>query len=188
MLTEVTNARASVGASRPRRSSSTIRSRSRNSSRRRGELHGALSRLLRRRRELSAAQVRRAVPRPAPRSSKAPRTGSPSRATATSSRCRSSTRRCAQFPTNLTAMLFKMDVKPNFTVENEAAISAPPKVDFDKAPAATPRRRAASPGTPASAPGDPRRSAEEGLLTRAGATRRPAERACDARSGAARHG
>ena len=41
-----------------------------------------------------------------------------------------------QFPTNLTAMLFNMDVKPNFTVENEAAISAPPKVDFGKTPAA----------------------------------------------------
>ncbi len=45
-----------------------------------------------------------------------------------------------QFPTNLTAMVFKMDVKPNFTVENEAAVSAPPKVDFGKpaAPAAPP--------------------------------------------------
>ncbi len=42
-----------------------------------------------------------------------------------------------QFPTNLTAMMFKLDVKPNFTVANEAAISAPPKVDFDKAPAAS---------------------------------------------------
>jgi len=41
-----------------------------------------------------------------------------------------------QFPTNLTAMLFNMEVKPNFTVENEAAISAPPKVDFGKNPAA----------------------------------------------------
>jgi LemA protein len=37
-----------------------------------------------------------------------------------------------QFPTNLTAMLFKMGVKPNFTVADEAAISAPPKVDFNK--------------------------------------------------------
>ena len=36
------------------------------------------------------------------------------------------------FPTNLTAMLFKMDVKPNFTVENEAAIAKPPAVDFGK--------------------------------------------------------
>jgi LemA protein len=39
------------------------------------------------------------------------------------------------FPTNLTAMLFKMEVKPNFTVDNEKAISAPPKVDFTKPPA-----------------------------------------------------
>jgi LemA protein len=35
-----------------------------------------------------------------------------------------------QFPTNLTAMVFKYNVKPSFAVENEAAISAPPKVDF----------------------------------------------------------
>jgi LemA protein len=41
-----------------------------------------------------------------------------------------------QFPTNITAMIFKMAVKPNFSVENEAVISAPPKVDFNKAPAA----------------------------------------------------
>ena len=51
-----------------------------------------------------------------------------------------------QFPTNLTAMVFKMDVKPNFTVENEAAVSAPPKVDFGKpaAPAAPPPSAAPS--------------------------------------------
>jgi LemA protein len=36
------------------------------------------------------------------------------------------------FPTNLTAMLFKMEVKPNFAVENEKAISTPPTVDFSK--------------------------------------------------------
>lgn len=39
------------------------------------------------------------------------------------------------FPTNLTAKMFGMTVKPNFTVENEKAISAPPKVDFGNAPA-----------------------------------------------------
>jgi len=38
-----------------------------------------------------------------------------------------------QFPTNLTAMLFSYQVKPTFTVENEAAISKPPAVSFDKA-------------------------------------------------------
>jgi LemA protein len=34
------------------------------------------------------------------------------------------------FPTNLTAMVTGAKVKPSFTVENEAAVSAPPKVDF----------------------------------------------------------
>ena len=43
-----------------------------------------------------------------------------------------------QFPTNLTAMLFKMDVKPNFAVANEAAVSVPPTVDFGKTPGAAP--------------------------------------------------
>ena len=36
------------------------------------------------------------------------------------------------FPTNLTAMVFSYSVKPSFTVANEAAISVPPAVSFDK--------------------------------------------------------
>ena len=36
------------------------------------------------------------------------------------------------FPDNLTAMIFGYKVKPNFTVANEAQISAPPVVDFTK--------------------------------------------------------
>ena len=36
------------------------------------------------------------------------------------------------FPTNLTAMVFGYKTKEGFKVENEAAISAPPKVDFNK--------------------------------------------------------
>ena len=40
-----------------------------------------------------------------------------------------------QFPNNLTAMVFGYQPKPNFTVENEKAIAAPPKVDFSKKPA-----------------------------------------------------
>jgi LemA protein len=36
------------------------------------------------------------------------------------------------FPSNLTAMVFSYEVKPNFTVQNEAQISAPPKVEFGK--------------------------------------------------------
>jgi len=35
------------------------------------------------------------------------------------------------FPTNLTAMVFGMKTKPNFSVENEQAISAPPMVQFE---------------------------------------------------------
>lgn len=34
------------------------------------------------------------------------------------------------FPTNITARIFGMEVKPNFTVENEREISRPPTVDF----------------------------------------------------------
>ncbi len=37
------------------------------------------------------------------------------------------------FPSNLTAMIFKYQTKPNFTVENEAAIAKPPTVDFGAA-------------------------------------------------------
>lgn len=39
------------------------------------------------------------------------------------------------FPTNLTAMIFGMQVKPNFSVDNEKAISNAPAVEFDRAPA-----------------------------------------------------
>lgn len=41
------------------------------------------------------------------------------------------------FPTNLTAMAFGFAVKPTFTVANEKAISAAPKVNFDALPAPT---------------------------------------------------
>ena len=43
------------------------------------------------------------------------------------------------FPTNLTAKIFSYEVKPSFTVQNEAQISTPPTVDFGKraAPAAS---------------------------------------------------
>ena len=42
-----------------------------------------------------------------------------------------------QFPTNLTAMVFKYSVKPNFTVDNEAEIAHPPAVDFNAPSAST---------------------------------------------------
>lgn len=39
------------------------------------------------------------------------------------------------FPNNLTAKMFGYQVKPNFSVENEKAISTAPTVDFNAAPA-----------------------------------------------------
>jgi LemA protein len=57
-----------------------------------------------------------------------------------------------RFPTNLTAMLFKYDVKANFTVENEAAIAQPPAVDFGTAAppsGAAPAPAPAAPPAPA---------------------------------------
>jgi LemA protein len=55
------------------------------------------------------------------------------------------------FPTNLTAMIFNYDPKPVFTVQNEAQISAPPRVDFGApaAPAPAPAAAAAAASTPA---------------------------------------
>lgn len=45
------------------------------------------------------------------------------------------------FPTNLTAMIFNYEVKPSFTVANEAAISTPPTVNFETKPPAAPASR-----------------------------------------------
>lgn len=57
-----------------------------------------------------------------------------------------------RFPTNLTAKVFGYDTKPNFTVQNEAAISAPPTVSFDKpaTPATTPATTTPAPAPAAS--------------------------------------
>jgi LemA protein len=61
------------------------------------------------------------------------------------------------FPTNLTAMVFGHDVKPNFTVADEAAVSKPPTVDFGKgAPGGTPGAGGATPApTPPATPPSP---------------------------------
>jgi LemA protein len=52
-----------------------------------------------------------------------------------------------RFPVNLTAKMFGYDVKPNFTVENEAEISKPPVVDFNTKPAEPAEAPAAKPAT-----------------------------------------
>jgi LemA protein len=43
-----------------------------------------------------------------------------------------------QFPVNLTAKTFNYAVKPNFTVEDEKAVSRPPSVDFGQSGKAAP--------------------------------------------------
>lgn len=48
------------------------------------------------------------------------------------------------FPENLTAMMFGYKVKPNFAVENEAAIATAPKVDFGATPAPAPAAAASA--------------------------------------------
>jgi LemA protein len=67
-----------------------------------------------------------------------------------------------QFPTNLTAKMFNFEVKPNFTVENESAISTAPTVDFGNGVAGQARAGAqqapaagAAPATPPAAPARP---------------------------------
>jgi LemA protein len=52
-----------------------------------------------------------------------------------------------QFPNNLTAAMFGYKTKPNFTVEDEAAISKPPAVDFSS-PSASPPPASSPAGAP----------------------------------------
>jgi LemA protein len=54
-----------------------------------------------------------------------------------------------RFPVNLTAMVFNYDPKPNFTVENEAAVARPPTVDFGTS---SPPSAGAAPAAPQGAP------------------------------------
>jgi LemA protein len=56
------------------------------------------------------------------------------------------------FPTNLTAMMFKYEVKPNFTVDNEKSISVAPKVEFGNTPAPLPTPAPAPAPAPATKP------------------------------------
>jgi LemA protein len=59
-----------------------------------------------------------------------------------------------EFPTNLTAGMFDFEVKPNFTVQNEAAVSTAPDVTFDTSTpsqSAAPVEAAPAPATPPTA-------------------------------------
>jgi LemA protein len=56
------------------------------------------------------------------------------------------------FPSNLTAMMFGYKTKANFAVENEAAISKPPAVDFAPPPASAPATTPPATTPPPAAP------------------------------------
>lgn len=95
-----------------------------------GELSGALSRLLvvvERYPELKSDQNFRDL--------QAQLEGTENRITVARNRFIEATREyntlVRSFPVNLTAMLFGFEVKPTFSVENEAEISRPPEVNFD---------------------------------------------------------
>ena len=57
-----------------------------------------------------------------------------------------------EFPTNLTASMFDFEVKPNFSVQNEAAISTAPTVVFDSSTPSQSTLPVESPPPPATPP------------------------------------
>jgi LemA protein len=150
VLTEVTNARASVAGIKATPELVNDPAAFQKFIKAQGELTGALSRLL-----VVAENYPQLKSDALFRDLSAQLEGTENRITVSRNRYIKSVQEynttVRQFPTNLTAMIFKMDVKPTFTVENEAAISAPPKVDFSK-PGAAP----SAPATPApAAPANP---------------------------------
>ena len=57
-----------------------------------------------------------------------------------------------EFPTNLTAKMFGYDVKPNFNVEDEKAVSTAPRIDFGKTAPAAPTVAPVAPEAPKKSP------------------------------------
>jgi LemA protein len=131
-LTEVTEARASVGRVQlPANGAPTDAAKLAEFERAQGQLSSALSRLLvvsERYPDLKATAGFRDL--------QAQLEGTENRITVARNRYIASVQdynvSVRQFPSNLTAKLFGYDAKPNFSVENEAEISKPPKVDFGR--------------------------------------------------------
>ena len=160
VLTEVTNARANVGAIKATPELVNDPVAFQKFVKAQGELTGALSRLL-----VVAENYPQLKSDALFRDLQAQLEGTENRITVARNRYIKSVQEfnttVRSFPTNLTAMLFKMDVKPNFTVENEAALATPPKVDFNKAPAAgTAPAPASAPAVPGTAPTAPKADAK----------------------------
>ncbi|MDQ6620297.1 MAG: LemA family protein [Pseudomonadota bacterium] len=73
------------------------------------------------------------------------------------------------FPTNLTAMIFKMPVRPSFAVADERAVSTPPTVDFNRPAGSTAPGASSPPSVPPGAsppPSNPPRSAAPAKTSR----------------------
>jgi len=129
VLTEVTNARAKVGQISVSNDSYNDENQLKQFAAAQGELSSALSRLLvvsENYPQLKADALFRDL--------QAQLEGTENRITVARNRYIQSVQQynttVRSFPSNLTAKIFGMQVKPNFTVENEKAISEAPKVDF----------------------------------------------------------
>ena len=142
VLTEVTNARASVGRVNITAEQAADPARLAQFQQAQGELSGALSRLL-----VVSENYPNLKSNENFRDLQAPLEGTENRITVARNRYIQSVQdyntQIRQFPVNLTAKMFGYATKPNFSVENEAAIAKPPTVEF--APATPPP---AAPQTP----------------------------------------
>ena len=129
VLTRVTEARARVGAIQATPGSSKTRRRLPSSSRRKASLTGALSRLL-----VVAENYPQLKSDANFRDLQAQLEGTENRIAVARNRYIKSVQdynvTVRSFPSNLTAIVFGFKTKPNFTVDNERAISTAPKVDF----------------------------------------------------------
>ncbi|MCK9384497.1 MAG: LemA family protein [Nevskia sp.] len=136
VLTEVTNARAKVGAVQATPELVNDAQAFAKFQQAQGELSGALSRLL-----VVTENYPQLKSDAAFRDLQAQLEGTENRITVARNRyiqaVQSYNVTVRSFPSNLTAKLFGYTTKANFTVENEAAISKPPAVEFAPAPAPT---------------------------------------------------
>jgi len=136
VLTEVTNARARVGSLQVTPELANDPEALKKFQDAQGELGGALSRLL-----VVSENYPQLKSDGAFRDLQAQLEGTENRITVARNRYIQSVQAynvtVRSFPNNLTAKLFGYSTKPNFTVENEAAISSAPKVDFGTTPPPT---------------------------------------------------
>ncbi len=129
VLTEVTNARAKVGSVQMTGDSATDEAKLKAYSQAQGELSSALSRLL-----VVTENYPQLKADANFRELQAQLEGTENRISLARNRYIEAVRiyntNVRSFPNNLTAKIFGLKVRPNFTVENEKAVSTTPKVTF----------------------------------------------------------